>query len=211
MHGPLAHVPRPECGDRHRTALLQVSLEPGVGGRWSGAGCENCSAPAPSPPCAAEGTPAAHRFQEALSDFRLALAQLRGHPAIDYTQLGLRFKLQAWEVRPGRAHSAAGCGVSMGSGAVTGGPCGLGSASARSSWCRGIPWPLLDPQEVLVAVEVEGPFCAVSGHQGWLHPGGQRRKAAGWAGSRQRVVPTLHCAPNPFLAAWNVLAPREGH
>ncbi|XP_077823030.1 NADPH oxidase activator 1 isoform X4 [Macaca mulatta] len=38
------------------------------------------------------------RFQEALSDFRLALAQLRGHPAIDYTQLGLRFKLQAWEV-----------------------------------------------------------------------------------------------------------------
>ncbi|XP_026313302.1 NADPH oxidase activator 1 isoform X3 [Piliocolobus tephrosceles] len=38
------------------------------------------------------------RFQEALSDFRLALAQLRGHAAIDYTQLGLRFKLQAWEV-----------------------------------------------------------------------------------------------------------------
>uniref|UniRef100_A0A2K5D7J3 NADPH oxidase activator 1 n=1 Tax=Aotus nancymaae TaxID=37293 RepID=A0A2K5D7J3_AOTNA len=39
------------------------------------------------------------RFQEALSDFQLALAQLRGHAAIDYTQLGLRFKLQAWEVR----------------------------------------------------------------------------------------------------------------
>ncbi|XP_008003662.3 NADPH oxidase activator 1 isoform X3 [Chlorocebus sabaeus] len=38
------------------------------------------------------------RFQEALSDFRLALAQLRGHAAIDYTQLGLRFKLHAWEV-----------------------------------------------------------------------------------------------------------------
>ncbi|XP_008591166.1 PREDICTED: NADPH oxidase activator 1 [Galeopterus variegatus] len=38
------------------------------------------------------------RFQEALSDFRLALAQLRGNSAIDYTQLGLRFKLQAWEV-----------------------------------------------------------------------------------------------------------------
>nr|XP_037842983.1 NADPH oxidase activator 1 isoform X3 [Chlorocebus sabaeus] len=38
------------------------------------------------------------RFQEALSDFQLALAQLRGHAAIDYTQLGLRFKLQAWEV-----------------------------------------------------------------------------------------------------------------
>ncbi|XP_030775359.1 NADPH oxidase activator 1 isoform X5 [Rhinopithecus roxellana] len=38
------------------------------------------------------------RFQEALSDFRLALAQLRGHALIDYTQLGLRFKLQAWEV-----------------------------------------------------------------------------------------------------------------
>ncbi|XP_032164059.1 NADPH oxidase activator 1 isoform X2 [Mustela erminea] len=38
------------------------------------------------------------RFQEALTDFRLALAQLRGNTAIDYTQLGLRFKLKAWEV-----------------------------------------------------------------------------------------------------------------
>ncbi|MBZ3888475.1 NADPH oxidase activator 1 [Sciurus carolinensis] len=38
------------------------------------------------------------RFQEALSDFHLALAQLRGNSAIDYTQLGLRFRLQAWEV-----------------------------------------------------------------------------------------------------------------
>ncbi|XP_054440675.1 NADPH oxidase activator 1 [Pteronotus mesoamericanus] len=38
------------------------------------------------------------RFQEALSDFRLALARLRGNTAIDYTQLGLRFRLQAWEV-----------------------------------------------------------------------------------------------------------------
>lgn len=43
--------------------------------------------------------PASHRFQEALSDFRLALAQLRGNATIDYTQLGLRFQLQAWEVR----------------------------------------------------------------------------------------------------------------
>ncbi|XP_048970883.1 NADPH oxidase activator 1 isoform X9 [Canis lupus dingo] len=39
------------------------------------------------------------RFQEALSDFRLALAQLRGNAAIDYTQLGLRFKLKTWEDR----------------------------------------------------------------------------------------------------------------
>ncbi|XP_036040093.1 NADPH oxidase activator 1 [Onychomys torridus] len=38
------------------------------------------------------------RFQEAMSDFQLALAQLRGNAAIDYTQLGLHFKLQAWEV-----------------------------------------------------------------------------------------------------------------
>ncbi|XP_069333274.1 NADPH oxidase activator 1 [Eulemur rufifrons] len=38
------------------------------------------------------------RFREAVSDFRQALAQLRGNAAIDYTQLGLRFKLQAWEV-----------------------------------------------------------------------------------------------------------------
>ncbi|XP_053523810.1 NADPH oxidase activator 1 isoform X13 [Artibeus jamaicensis] len=38
------------------------------------------------------------RSQEALSDFQVALAQLRGNSAIDYTQLGLHFKLQAWEV-----------------------------------------------------------------------------------------------------------------
>ncbi|XP_048202835.1 NADPH oxidase activator 1 isoform X2 [Perognathus longimembris pacificus] len=38
------------------------------------------------------------RFQEALLDFQLALAQLRGNAAIDYTQLGLRFRLQAWEL-----------------------------------------------------------------------------------------------------------------
>ncbi|XP_027950407.1 NADPH oxidase activator 1 isoform X2 [Eumetopias jubatus] len=38
------------------------------------------------------------RFQEALSDFWLALAQLRDNTTIDYTQLGLRFKLKAWEV-----------------------------------------------------------------------------------------------------------------
>ncbi|XP_029777048.1 NADPH oxidase activator 1 isoform X3 [Suricata suricatta] len=38
------------------------------------------------------------RFQEALSDFRLALVQLRENTTIDYTQLGLRFRLHAWEV-----------------------------------------------------------------------------------------------------------------
>ncbi|XP_061290302.1 NADPH oxidase activator 1 isoform X12 [Bos javanicus] len=38
------------------------------------------------------------RFMEALSDFQRTLAQLRDNTAIDYTQLGLRFKLQAWEV-----------------------------------------------------------------------------------------------------------------
>ncbi|KAF6126055.1 NADPH oxidase activator 1 [Phyllostomus discolor] len=38
------------------------------------------------------------RSQEALSDFQVALARLRGNTAIDYAQLGLRFKLQAWEV-----------------------------------------------------------------------------------------------------------------
>ncbi|XP_057577103.1 NADPH oxidase activator 1 isoform X5 [Hippopotamus amphibius kiboko] len=38
------------------------------------------------------------RFQEALSDFQRTLAQLRDNVAIDYTQLGLQFKLQAWEV-----------------------------------------------------------------------------------------------------------------
>lgn len=33
-----------------------------------------------------------------MSDFQLALAQLRGNAGIDYTQLGLYFKLHAWEV-----------------------------------------------------------------------------------------------------------------
>ncbi|KAM4877089.1 NADPH oxidase activator 1 [Thomomys bottae] len=39
-----------------------------------------------------------HRFPEALRDFQSALEQLRGNAAIDYAQLGLRFRLQAWEV-----------------------------------------------------------------------------------------------------------------
>ncbi|XP_021575170.1 NADPH oxidase activator 1, partial [Carlito syrichta] len=38
------------------------------------------------------------RFQEALLDFQRALTLLRGNAAIDYAQLGLRFKLRAWEV-----------------------------------------------------------------------------------------------------------------
>ncbi|XP_077005019.1 NADPH oxidase activator 1 isoform X2 [Tamandua tetradactyla] len=38
------------------------------------------------------------RFPEALADFQLALVQLRDHAAINYSQLGLRFRLQAWEV-----------------------------------------------------------------------------------------------------------------
>lgn len=53
-------------------------------------------------------SPTAHRFQEALSDFRLALAQLRGNAAIDYTQLGLRFKLKTWEVSLHRLAQEAG-------------------------------------------------------------------------------------------------------
>ncbi|XP_014637480.1 PREDICTED: NADPH oxidase activator 1 [Ceratotherium simum simum] len=51
------------------------------------------------------------RFQQALCDFRLALAQLRGNATIDYTQLGLRFKLQAWEVLFNVA--AAQCGLGL--------------------------------------------------------------------------------------------------
>lgn len=39
-----------------------------------------------------------HRSQEALTDFQLALALLRDNTTIDYRQLGLSFKLQAWEV-----------------------------------------------------------------------------------------------------------------
>ncbi|XP_060055440.1 NADPH oxidase activator 1 isoform X2 [Erinaceus europaeus] len=38
------------------------------------------------------------RSQEALTDFQLALALLRDNATIDYRQLGLSFKLQAWEV-----------------------------------------------------------------------------------------------------------------
>ncbi|XP_043843503.1 NADPH oxidase activator 1 [Dromiciops gliroides] len=38
------------------------------------------------------------RFPEALSDYVLALANLRNNTFIDYKQLGLRYKLQAWEV-----------------------------------------------------------------------------------------------------------------
>lgn len=38
------------------------------------------------------------RSQKALSDFRMTLELLRDNTYIDYRQLGLRFKLQAWEV-----------------------------------------------------------------------------------------------------------------
>ncbi|KAM8803456.1 NADPH oxidase activator 1 isoform 2-T2 [Rhynchonycteris naso] len=51
------------------------------------------------------------RFQEALSDFQLARVQLRGNTTIDYTQLGLRFKLQAWEILFNMA--AAQCGLGL--------------------------------------------------------------------------------------------------
>ncbi|XP_060245619.1 NADPH oxidase activator 1 isoform X4 [Meriones unguiculatus] len=51
------------------------------------------------------------RFQEAVSDFQLALAQLRGNAAIDYTQLGLHFKLQAWEVLYNKASAQCRAGL----------------------------------------------------------------------------------------------------
>ncbi|KAM9062282.1 NADPH oxidase activator 1 [Sarcophilus harrisii] len=38
------------------------------------------------------------RFPEALSDYSMALANLRNNTFIDYKQLGLRYKLQTWEV-----------------------------------------------------------------------------------------------------------------
>ncbi|KAK2120838.1 hypothetical protein P7K49_002224 [Saguinus oedipus] len=114
-------------------------------------------------------------FQEALSDFQLALVQLRGHAAIDYTQLGLRFKLQAWEVR-GQGALCCLLWVSLGSSTVTGGPSGRGAPLAEA---LGAMEPLghsMTCRRVLVAVKVGGPpFCAISGHQGWLYPGeGQR-------------------------------------
>lgn len=65
----------------------------GVGGGWGRAWPLSLQ-PLRTPP----QPPTAHRFREALSDFRLALAQLRENATIDYTQLGLRFKLKAWEV-----------------------------------------------------------------------------------------------------------------
>lgn len=64
----------------------------------AGAGCRSGPRWSPFPGAPTPGSPAAHRFQEALSDFQQTLAQLRDNTAIDYTQLGLRFKLQAWEV-----------------------------------------------------------------------------------------------------------------
>ena len=71
-------------------------LQEGLG---RGAGLGQGGALALGPPGApTPGSPTAHRFQEALSDFQRTLAQLRDNTTSDYTQLGLRFKLQAWEV-----------------------------------------------------------------------------------------------------------------
>lgn len=83
---------------------LSPSGVPGAeGGDKAGAGLGPfcCSSQGPSTP----GNLAAHRLQEALPDFCLALAQLRGSPATDYMQLGLPFKLQAWEVSLHWAHT----------------------------------------------------------------------------------------------------------
>lgn len=52
-----------------------------------------------------------------MSDFHLALTQLRGNAAIDYTQLGLHFRLQAWEVSGNGACAESSCqGMSLGLG-----------------------------------------------------------------------------------------------
>lgn len=47
------------------------------------------------------------RYEEALSDYQMALAHLRENPFIDYKQLGLRHVLYAWEVRGRQRGSAA--------------------------------------------------------------------------------------------------------
>ncbi|XP_066115157.1 NADPH oxidase activator 1 [Saccopteryx bilineata] len=77
------------------------------------------------------------RFQEALSDFQLAQAQLRGNATIDYTQLGLRFKLQAWETLlwP-KCRNRFLCSLGRSPGARSSGPIG----STCNTWSPWISW-----------------------------------------------------------------------
>lgn len=70
-----------------------------------------------------------------MSDFQLALAQLRGNAAIDYTQLGLRFKLQAWEVSKHLFSAELRCqAVSLGLGDTL---CGHGVLLGDQGFCHG--------------------------------------------------------------------------
>ncbi|XP_069871274.1 NADPH oxidase activator 1 isoform X2 [Dipodomys merriami] len=81
----------PQCGGGG-------SPEAGAWRRASGRTASGAANPAPQRLPSARTPASRPGFQEALLDFQLALAQLRGNATIDYTQLGLHFRLQAWEV-----------------------------------------------------------------------------------------------------------------
>ncbi|XP_012884855.1 PREDICTED: NADPH oxidase activator 1 isoform X4 [Dipodomys ordii] len=114
------------------------------------------------------------RFQEALLDFQLALAQLRGNTTIDYTQLGLHFRLQAWEnqvpleprqvprgevFRPYRGHLELLRPVDF-----------LGQTKVVASSSLGDQHSGVQPQQVCAAGREAGPRAAAAG-EGLCLPG----------------------------------------
>lgn len=119
---PAAHPSQEGGAETPRVRFVLVTGEGGTGNfRWS-QGDTHLWRSSPHPGCTGERgfaslifLPSAflvsvssdRRYEEALSDYQMALAHLRENPFIDYKQLGLRHVLYAWEVRGRQRGSAA--------------------------------------------------------------------------------------------------------
>ncbi|KAG3288461.1 NADPH oxidase activator 1, transcript variant X2 [Ictidomys tridecemlineatus] len=132
------------------------------------------------------------RFQGALSDFQLALAQLRGNTVIDYTQLGLRFRLQAWEVLFNVA--SAQCQLGLWTQAAD------TLVEAISKWPEraqdGLDTALNQVQVVVSAIPSDQ-HSGLQPQQGWRADNKAGLETAPWARGLDRQRAGAHRSPDP--------------